>query len=60
MPFIVLDDDKLYYYRGLAEYESEPGYLRDTFRHFQDRYEAAFGKFIADPEGSPRSDDTCS
>jgi hypothetical protein len=46
MPFVVLDDDKLYYYRGLAEYESEPGYLRDTFRHFQDRYHTAFAKFI--------------
>ena len=49
MPFIVLDDEKLLYYRGLAEYESEPGYLRDTFRHFQDRYYAAFAKFIAEP-----------
>ena len=49
MPFIVLDDDKLYYYRGLAEYESEPGYLRDTFRHFQDRYYEAFAKFVAEP-----------
>ena len=47
MPFIVLDDDKFYYYRGLTEYESEPGYLRDTFRHFQDRYHAAFAKFLA-------------
>jgi len=49
MPFIVLDDDKLYYYRGLSEYDSQPGYLRDTFRHFQDRYHAAFGKFVAEP-----------
>ncbi|MDR1077907.1 MAG: Fic family protein [Propionibacteriaceae bacterium] len=49
MPFIVLDDEKLFYYRGLAEYESEPGYLRDTFRHFQDRYHAAFAKFLAAP-----------
>ncbi|MDR1265775.1 MAG: Fic family protein [Propionibacteriaceae bacterium] len=46
MPFIVLDDEKLFYYRGLAEYQSEPGYLRDTFRHFQDRYAAAFAKFL--------------
>lgn len=46
MPFIVLDDDKLYYYRGLAEYDSQPGFLRDTFRHFQDVYYASFAKFI--------------
>ena len=49
MPFVVLDDDKLYYYRGLSEYESQPGYLRDTFRHFQDRYYAAFAKYITEP-----------
>ena len=48
MPFIVLDDEKLHYYRGLAEYESEPGHLRDTFRHFQDRYHAAYARFIAE------------
>jgi Fic family protein len=47
MPFIVLDDQKQFYYRGLGEYDDQPGYLRDTFRHFQDRYVAAFGKFVA-------------
>lgn len=52
MPFIVLDDEKLYYYRGLTEYETQPGSLRDTFRHFQDSYLAAFGKFI-DTSGEP-------
>jgi len=50
LPFIVLDDEKLFYYRGLAEYDTEPGYLRDTFRHFQDRYYAAFSRFVAAPE----------
>lgn len=48
MPFIVLDDDKLFYYRGLSEYDTEPGYLRDTFRHFQDRYLSAFKKYTVD------------
>jgi Fic family protein len=51
MPFVVLDEDKLYYYRGLAQYESEPGYLRDTFRHFQDRYRAAFAKYVTGGDG---------
>jgi Fic family protein len=52
MPFIVLDQDKAYYYRGLGEYDDDPTYLRDTFRHFQDRYKDAFGKFVADPGAS--------
>lgn len=26
------------YYRGLAEYDETPGFLRNTFRHFQDLY----------------------
>ncbi|MDR1768517.1 MAG: Fic family protein [Propionibacteriaceae bacterium] len=53
LPFIVTDDEKLYYYRGLAQYDDEPGYLRDTFRHFQDRYVAAFARFAADPNSRP-------
>ncbi|MDR2973476.1 MAG: Fic family protein [Propionibacteriaceae bacterium] len=51
LPFIILDKEKQFYYRGLTEYESEPGYLRDTFRHFQDSYYAAFAKFVAEPGG---------
>ena len=46
MPFIVLDDEKLFYYRGLAEYEDQPGFLRDTFRHFQDLYYDGYVKFL--------------
>jgi Fic family protein len=56
MPFVVLDDEKLYYYRGLSEYESQPGFLRETFRHFQDSYVAAFGKFAAPPESDASAD----
>jgi Fic family protein len=48
-PFIVLDDEKLRYYRGLREYETRPGFLRDTFRHFQDRYHATFAQFMGAP-----------
>lgn len=36
MPFIVTDAEKALYYRGLAEYDQTPGFLRDTLRHFQD------------------------
>jgi Fic family protein len=46
LPFIVLDDDKFYYYRGLSEYTNEKGFLRDTFRSFQDKYHAAYRDMI--------------
>ena len=39
MPFIVLDDDKPYYMRGLIEYENDKMFLIDTTRHEQDLYE---------------------
>jgi Fic family protein len=57
MPFVVLEDDKWYYYRGLAEYPSQPSYLRDTFRHFQDRYYATFAPFISEPGVSRNGSD---
>jgi Fic family protein len=46
MPFIVSDDEKSFYYRGLREYADEPGFLRDTFRHFQDTYHTDFRQFV--------------
>jgi Fic family protein len=47
LPFIVLDDDKYFYYRGLKEYPTEKGFLRDTCRSFQDKYYAAYKGMIA-------------
>lgn len=38
VPFIIEDDLKLYYYRGLAEWLKERGYLRDTCLTAQDRF----------------------
>ena len=38
VPFIIEDDMKLYYYRGLHEWRSEKGYLRDTCLAAQDRF----------------------
>lgn len=40
IPFIILDKDKLYYYRGLREYQNnkEKGYLIDTCLNAQDQY----------------------
>ena len=39
MPFIVLDNDKTYYIRGLKEYENDKMFLIDTICHEQDLYE---------------------
>ena len=38
VPFIIDERHKLYYYRGLKEYETERGYLTDTCRSSQDVY----------------------
>ena len=38
VPFIIKDDDKLFYYRGLKEYKNEKGYLIDTCLNAQDQY----------------------
>ncbi len=40
IPFIILDKDKLFYYRGLKEYQfgREKGYLIDTCLNAQDQY----------------------
>jgi len=40
VPFIIEDDIKLYYYRGLKEWNNERGYLRDTCLSAQDKYRA--------------------
>ena len=39
IPFIVLDDDKPYYMRGLKEYENDKAFLIDTIKHEQDLFE---------------------
>lgn len=38
VPFIISDDLKMFYYRGLKEWNNEKGYLRDTCLTAQDRY----------------------
>lgn len=40
IPFIILDKDKLFYYRGLNQYQTnkEKGYLIDTCLNEQDKY----------------------
>ena len=45
VPFIIEDDLKMFYYRGLAEWEMEKGYLRDTCLTAQGRYKAYLDYF---------------
>lgn len=45
VPFIIEDDLKMFYYRGLREWTSERGYLLDTCLTAQDRYKAALDYF---------------
>lgn len=39
MPFIILDEYKSYYLRGLKEYDNDKAFLTDTCKHAQDIYE---------------------
>lgn len=39
IPFIINDDKKLFYYRGLKEFTNDQQYLLDTCRSAQDNYE---------------------
>lgn len=39
MPFIVLDNDKPFYMRGLKNYKNDKLFLIDTIKHEQDLYE---------------------
>ncbi|HIR16946.1 MAG TPA: Fic family protein [Candidatus Caccocola faecigallinarum] len=40
VPFIITDELRMFYYRGLSEWERERGYLRDTCLTAQDRFKA--------------------
>ena len=45
VPFIIEDDLKMFYYRGLTKWKTEKGYLRDTCLTAQDRYKAYLDYF---------------
>lgn len=45
VPFIITDDLKYYYYRGLHEWPAVPGYLRDTCLTAQDGYKQVLDYF---------------
>ncbi len=45
VPFMINDDLKMYYYRGLKEWNNEKGYLLDTCLTAQDEYKAYLDYF---------------
>ena len=45
VPFIIEDNLKMFYYRGLKEWNNERGYLRDTCLSAQDKYKAYLDYF---------------
>jgi Fic family protein len=45
VPFIIEDNLKMFYYRGLKEWNNEKGYLKDTCLTAQDRYKSYLDYF---------------
>jgi Fic family protein len=45
VPFIITDDLKMFYYRGLQNWPTERGYLRDTCLTAQDRFKQTLDYF---------------
>lgn len=48
VPFIIEDNLKMYYYRGLQKWDKEKGYLTDTCLTAQDKYKAYLDYFRID------------
>lgn len=55
-PFMILDRDKEFYYRGLQEYSNEKGYLIGTCQMAQDIYADQIKRFIPTEEQNQFSD----
>ena len=49
VPFIIEDSKKMFYYRGLSEWESERGYLTDTCLDSQDTFKKLLSMFDIQP-----------
>lgn len=45
VPFIIMDELKMFYYRGLSEWRTTPGYLTDTCLTAQDYYKKLLDYF---------------
>jgi Fic family protein len=48
VPFIIHDDKKMFYYRGLDKWKSEKGYLKDTCLTAQDQFKKYLDYFRID------------
>jgi len=48
VPFIIDDEIKLFYYRGLKEWKNEKGYLTDACLSAQDKFKAYLDYFKID------------
>ena len=46
VPFIIEDNLKFFYYRGLKEWDNEKGYLIDTCLNSQDNYKKLASYFL--------------
>ena len=49
VPFIIEDSKKMFYYRGLSEWETEKGYLKDTCLDGQDTFKKLMAMFDLQP-----------
>lgn len=56
VPFIIGEDLKMFYYRGLHEWKSEPGYLRDTCLSAQDQFKKYLDYFKVPYENNRQKD----
>lgn len=45
-PFVVMEEEKAFCCRGLTSHDAEPGYLRQTPRHFQDAYAESVERLV--------------
>ena len=53
VPFIITDDIKMFYYRGLQHWPQTKGFLRDTCLTAQDNYKLLLNYFKAGSNNSP-------
>ena len=54
VPFIINDDLKLFYYRGLQNWQTEKGYLLDTCLSAQDIFKTYLNYFKISYEQNPK------
>lgn len=55
IPFITIDKYKLYYYRGLKEYNNQKGWLIDTIKNSQDEFIKLCERFLKEQLFKPLS-----